>query len=54
MLACSVVGSPATAREQLARLVARTNADELIVAAAIFAQADRLESYELLAEVARR
>jgi luciferase family oxidoreductase group 1 len=53
MLSCSFVGSPATLREQLSRFVARTQADELIVAAAIFDQAARLKSYELLAEVAR-
>jgi luciferase family oxidoreductase group 1 len=52
MLACSLVGSPATVREQLAALVARTAADELIVAAAIFDQPARLKSYELLADVA--
>jgi luciferase family oxidoreductase group 1 len=53
MLACSLVGSPATVREQLAQLVDRTKADELIVAAAIYDQAARLKSYELLADVAR-
>jgi luciferase family oxidoreductase group 1 len=53
MLSCSLVGSPATVREQLAKLVVRTQADELIVAAGIFEQAARLKSYELLAELAR-
>ena len=53
MLSCSLVGSPATVREQLSALVARTAADELIVAAAIFDQAARLKSYELLAALAR-
>jgi luciferase family oxidoreductase group 1 len=53
MLSCSLVGSPATVREQLTQLLARTKADELIVAAGIFDQAARLESYELLAELAR-
>jgi luciferase family oxidoreductase group 1 len=52
MLSCSLVGSPATVREQLTSLVARTGADELIVAAAIYDQAARLESYRLLAEAA--
>jgi luciferase family oxidoreductase group 1 len=52
MLSCSLVGSPTTVRGQLSKLVARTHADELIVAAAIFDQAARLESYELLADVA--
>jgi luciferase family oxidoreductase group 1 len=54
MLSCSLIGSPATVREQLAKLLERTRADELIVAAGIFAQAARLKSYELLAEVALR
>ena len=50
MLSCSFVGSPAAVREQLASFVARTGADELIVAAAIYDQAARLESYRLLAD----
>jgi alkanesulfonate monooxygenase SsuD/methylene tetrahydromethanopterin reductase-like flavin-dependent oxidoreductase (luciferase family) len=47
------VGSPQTVRERMAQLLARTTADELIVAAAIFDQGARIRSYELLAEVAR-
>jgi luciferase family oxidoreductase group 1 len=54
MLSCSFVGSPATVRAQLDAFLARTRADELIVAAAIYDQAARLRSYELLAEVAGR
>jgi luciferase family oxidoreductase group 1 len=54
MLACSFVGSAATVEAQLAALLARTRADELIVAAAIYEQAARLRSYELLADIARR
>ncbi|HUQ52414.1 MAG TPA: LLM class flavin-dependent oxidoreductase [Gammaproteobacteria bacterium] len=50
MLGCSFVGSPSTVREQLSDFVERTRADELIVAAAIYDQAARLRSYELLAE----
>ncbi len=52
MLACSVVGSPATVREGVAQLVARTSADELIVAAAIHDHRARLRSYEILAGAA--
>ena len=52
MLACSFVGSPATVRAGLDELVARTGADEVIVAAAIYDHAARLRSYELLAELA--
>ena len=54
MLSCSFVGSPTTVHEQMTKFLARTRADELIVAAGIFDQAARLESYELLAELAQR
>jgi luciferase family oxidoreductase group 1 len=50
-LGCSFVGSPATVRRRLADFQARTGADELIVASAIFDHAARLRSYELLAGV---
>ena len=49
MLSCSVVGSPDTVRAGLERLVARTGADELLVASAIHDHAARLRSYEILA-----
>jgi luciferase family oxidoreductase group 1 len=49
MLACSFVGAPRTVRDELARFIERTRADEVIVAAAIYDQAARLRSYELLA-----
>jgi luciferase family oxidoreductase group 1 len=52
MLSCSVVGSPETVRNGVRDLVARTNADELIVAAAIFDHEARMRSYEILADVA--
>ncbi len=53
MLACSVVGSPETVREGLARFVADTGVDEVIVASAIFDHAARVRSYEILDRVAR-
>ncbi len=49
MLSCSVVGSPDTVRAGVERLVARTGADELLVASAIHDHAARLRSYEILA-----
>jgi luciferase family oxidoreductase group 1 len=49
MLAATAVGSPASVRRQLAAIVERTAADELIVAGAIHDHATRLRSYELLA-----
>jgi len=50
MLSCSVVGSPETVRRGIDDLLARTKADELIVAAAIHDHDKRLRSYEILAE----
>jgi luciferase family oxidoreductase group 1 len=51
MLACSVVGSPETVRRGLERLIENTEADELMVASAIYDHAARLRSYEILADV---
>jgi len=51
MLGCSVVGSPRTIRDGLARLIEKTGADELMVAAAIYDHGARLRSYEILADV---
>jgi luciferase family oxidoreductase group 1 len=48
MLRRSFVGSPETVRAGLDRFVAETEADEIIVAAAIHDHAARLRSYELL------
>src|SRR5687767_13735519 len=53
MLAASAVGSPKSVRQQLASIVERTAADELIVAGAVHYHAARLRSYALLAELAR-
>jgi len=51
MLRRSYVGSPETVRAALDEFVAETNADELIVAAAIHDHTARLRSYELLAQL---
>jgi luciferase family oxidoreductase group 1 len=53
MLACSVVGSPATVRAGLEAFVQRTQADELMVVSAIFDPAARRRSYSMLAELAK-
>jgi luciferase family oxidoreductase group 1 len=45
-----VVGDPPTVRAGLADLAARTGADELMVTTMVHAPADRLRSYELVAE----
>jgi luciferase family oxidoreductase group 1 len=54
MLAASAVGSPDTVRRRLSEMAVQTQADELIVACAVFDHAARLRSYELLATLAAR
>ncbi len=51
MLTAAAVGSPQAVRQQLAAIIERTAADELIVAGAIHDHAARLRSYQLLASV---
>jgi luciferase family oxidoreductase group 1 len=53
MLRCSLVGSPRTVEAELEQLVGETQADELIVAAAIHDHDARLRSYELLGSLGR-
>ncbi len=53
MLACSVVGSPATVREGIDALVAKTGADELIIVSDIYDHPSRLRSFELIANACR-
>jgi luciferase family oxidoreductase group 1 len=53
MLAYAVVGGPDTVREGLARFVAETKADEVMVAAMIYDHTARLRSFEIVAEVLR-
>ena len=53
MLAVSVVGSLATVRSGLTRLAEQTSADELIVVSDVYDHAERLRSFELIAEAAR-
>jgi luciferase family oxidoreductase group 1 len=49
VLSCSVVGSPDMVRTGIAEFIARTGADELIIASAMFDHAARLRSYEITA-----
>lgn len=49
MLSCSFVGSRNTVRPELERFLEATQADELMVASAIYDHPARLHSYELLA-----
>jgi luciferase family oxidoreductase group 1 len=51
MLACSFVGSQETLRRDLTAFMARTGADELMVATAVYDHGARLRSYEVLAGV---
>ena len=51
VLSSAIVGSPETVRRGLSDFLARTDADELIIAAQIFDHAARLRSYEIVAEV---
>lgn len=53
MLRCSIVGSPQTVRAELEAFVARTGADELMVACNVHDPKARLRSYEMLADVQR-
>ncbi len=47
----AIVGSPQSVKEGLKKFIAKTGADELIIAAAIYDHAKRLRSYEITAEV---
>ncbi len=50
VLSFSAIGSPATVRDRLRGFIARTGADELIIAAQIFDHGARLRSYEIAAQ----
>jgi luciferase family oxidoreductase group 1 len=51
ILSCSAIGSPATVRSGLEDFIARTGADELMIASQIFDHEARLRSYEIAAQV---
>jgi luciferase family oxidoreductase group 1 len=48
----SIIGSPETVRRGLTELLAATDADELMITTMVFDPADRLRSFELVAEIA--
>jgi luciferase family oxidoreductase group 1 len=50
-MSAAAIGSPATVKRQMAEFVARTGADELMVATQIYDHAARVKSYEILASV---
>jgi len=45
-----ILGDPATVRDELVALAERTGADELMVTTMVHGAADRLHSYELVAD----
>ncbi len=51
ILSCSAIGSPATVKAATHAFIAKTQADELMIAGAMFEHTQRLRSYELLAQV---
>lgn len=53
MLSCAIVGSARTVAEGLERFVQRTQADELMINAAVFDHEARLRSYEIVAGIAQ-
>jgi alkanesulfonate monooxygenase SsuD/methylene tetrahydromethanopterin reductase-like flavin-dependent oxidoreductase (luciferase family) len=53
-LAAAIVGSDWTVKAGLEKLVRQTGADEVIVVTDAFEQADRLESYRRVAEIAAK
>ena len=52
-LRAAIVGSSATVKAGLAKLVSETGADEIIVVTDTYQHEDRLRSYERVAEVAK-
>jgi luciferase family oxidoreductase group 1 len=53
MLKYAVVGAPETVRDGLRRLIAATEADEVMVVSNIYDHARRVRSYEIVSEIAR-
>jgi luciferase family oxidoreductase group 1 len=53
VLSCSAIGSPDTVRAQLEAFIARTGADELMIASQTFDHAQRLRSFEIAADIQR-
>ncbi len=51
VLECSAVGAPETVKRSIEAFIARTSADELILASHIYDHAARLRAYEIVADV---
>jgi alkanesulfonate monooxygenase SsuD/methylene tetrahydromethanopterin reductase-like flavin-dependent oxidoreductase (luciferase family) len=50
VLACSAIGAPETVKQSLAAFIARTGADELILASHIYDHGARVRAYAIAAE----
>jgi len=53
VMSCSIIGSPGEVQTALHAFIARTGADELMIASQIFDHDARLRSYEITAEALR-
>jgi luciferase family oxidoreductase group 1 len=53
-LLCSAIGSPETVARKLQKFIEVTEPDELFITGLIYKHADRLRSYEIVAEVRKR
>jgi alkanesulfonate monooxygenase SsuD/methylene tetrahydromethanopterin reductase-like flavin-dependent oxidoreductase (luciferase family) len=51
VLQCSAIGSPETVKRSIEAFIARTGADELILASHIYDHAARVRAYEITATV---
>jgi luciferase family oxidoreductase group 1 len=51
VLSCSAIGSPGTVREAIAKFMARTQPQELMITSQIFDHAARVHSYKITAQV---
>jgi alkanesulfonate monooxygenase SsuD/methylene tetrahydromethanopterin reductase-like flavin-dependent oxidoreductase (luciferase family) len=51
VLECSAIGAPETVKASIDRFIARTQADELILASHIYDHAARVRAYEIAAQV---
>jgi luciferase family oxidoreductase group 1 len=54
VLSCSAIGSATTVGDSITTFIARTGADELMIASSIFDHQARLRSYEILAGIAQQ
>jgi alkanesulfonate monooxygenase SsuD/methylene tetrahydromethanopterin reductase-like flavin-dependent oxidoreductase (luciferase family) len=51
VLQCSAIGAPATVKASMDAFIARTGADELILASHIYDHGTRVRAYEIVADV---